>query len=123
MDWQGRTPLICAARVLWNAPEIFPSRDLGREETIRILVDAGADVTASDGKHKILPDSKLGHVASWGGGDIIRYLARRGSDIHQQRSYPKVVRLLGGVGALGGDKVTPLYGAAHNWNELVFKPS
>ena len=124
MDWQGRIPLICAARLLWNCPDPFPSRDLNREGKIRILVDAGADVTAMGrlerswsfiaGELEYLSDSLLGHVSIWGGGNIIRYLVSRGSDIHQQRSYPKDARFPRGIGALGGNTATLLHAAAHN---------
>ena len=114
-DGKGRTPLIRAARVLRDAPETFLSQDSGREETIRVLVDAGADVTASDGECDLFPDSPLGHVSSWGSGDIIQYLVGRGSDIHQRRSYVPDQGFP--ARAVGGDNVTPLHVAAHNWNE------
>ncbi|KAK4042792.1 ankyrin [Parachaetomium inaequale] len=127
LDWHGRTPLLCAARgLLWKVGRVSPLRDLDREETIRLLVDAGADLTASDrqdlswswvfGERSPFADSQLGHVSSWGGADIIRYLVGKGSDIHQQRSYPTDGCFPYGV---GGDKATPLHRAAHNWNEAA----
>ena len=115
MDWHGCTPLLCAARRLfWEDEHVSPLPDLDREETIRLLVDAGADLTASDLKgSNISPDSPLGHVTSWGGADIVRYLVSKGSDIHQQRSYltDKCFPY-----AVGGDKATPLHRAAYSWN-------
>ncbi|KAL2136170.1 hypothetical protein VTI74DRAFT_5223 [Chaetomium olivicolor] len=124
MDWQGRTPLLCAARGLfWQGVDAPPSRDLGREETIRLLVDAGANLTVSDrldlnwsttfGERDPFPDSPLGHVSGWDGADLVRYLAGKGSDVHQRRSYPKDACFPFGI---GGDKATPLHRAAHNWN-------
>ncbi len=134
--WTGRVVphyLICAARLLWNSPDPFPSRDLKLEGTIRILVDAGAGVTAMDtlerswsfiaGEREYLSDSPLGHVSIWGGGDNICYLVCRGSDIHQQRSYPKNARSPRGVGALGGNKATLLHALRTTGTRAVCKPS
>lgn len=119
-DGMGRTPLLCAVRgFLWQHPDANPPLDAGREETIRLLVDAGADLMVSDRKPALwgdadfLSDSPLGHVSRWGGADIIRYLAAKGSDIHQQRSYPRTGGFPYGV---GGDRATPLHWAAYNWN-------
>jgi ankyrin repeat protein len=126
MDWEGRTPLLCAARgspLFCQDAHALPSRQPDQEETIRLLVDAGADLTASDRldldcspahfERDPFPDSPLGHVSTWGSADIVRYLAGKGSDIHQRRSYPEDVNFPFGV---GGDKVTPLHRAAHSWN-------
>ena len=124
MDWQGRTPLLCAARSLfWQDADASLLRDFGREETIRLLVDAGADLTVSDrqdldgsvifGGVDPFSDSLLGHVLSWGSADIVRYLAGKGSDIYQQRLYPKDRNFPYSV---GGDKATPLHRGAYNWN-------
>ncbi|KAH8902032.1 ankyrin [Coniochaeta sp. PMI_546] len=119
-DHMGRTPLLCAVRgSLWQRPDANPPLDAGREETIRLLVDAGADLMVSDekpalwGNAHFLSDSPLGHVSRWGGADIIRYLAAKGSDIHQQRSYPVTRGFPYGV---GGGRVTPLHWAVYNWN-------
>jgi ankyrin repeat protein len=112
LDWQGRTPVLCCARLFWEDPEMSLETSLDREETIRLLVDAGADLTATDrrelnwspigGERDPLPDTPLGHVSSWGSADIIRYLIGKGSRIH----------------AIGGDKAaTPLHRAARDWNE------
>ncbi|KAK4035407.1 ankyrin [Parachaetomium inaequale] len=119
LDWNGRTPLLCAARSA-HVPRL---PDLDREETIRLLVDAGADLKATDrpdlswsfvfGERDPFPDSPLGHVMRWGSADIVRYLVGKGSDIHQQQSYPTDKCFPYGV---GGDKATPLHRAAHNWN-------
>ncbi len=121
MDRHGRTPLLCATRGLfWEGENVSSLPDLDRQKTIRLLVDAGADLTASDLKESTIfgerdpsPDSPLGHVTSWGGADIVRYLVSKGSDIHQRRSYLTDGCFPYGV---GGDKATPLHRAAHNWN-------
>ncbi|KAL2126295.1 hypothetical protein VTI74DRAFT_1231 [Chaetomium olivicolor] len=121
-DRHGRTPLLYAARNLfWEGENhVSPLPDLDREETVRLLVDAGADLTASDlkasdifGERDPSPDSPLGHVTSWGGADIVRYLVSKGSDIHQQRSYLTDECFPYSV---GGDNATPLHRAAYNWN-------
>jgi ankyrin repeat protein len=117
-DRLGSTPLLCAARgLVWHDADARPSRDLDQEETIRLLVDAGADLTVSDERDIgwSFPDTPFGHVSSWGGADIVRYLAGKGSDIHQRRSYPTDSLSLSSFG-VGGDQVTPLDRAAHNWN-------
>ncbi|OIW32727.1 ankyrin [Coniochaeta ligniaria NRRL 30616] len=123
LDGVGRTPLLCAASgFLWEDADTCPSRHPDREETIRLLVDAGADLTASDRQDlrwsytfhgSDLSDTPLGYISRWGSADIVRYVAGKGSDIHQQRSYPKMGCFPYGV---GGDKATPLHMAAHNWN-------
>jgi ankyrin repeat protein len=131
MDWEGRTPLLCAARgipFLWQDVDVAPSRYLEQLETIRLLVDAGADLTVSDRQDlrwspahfepDSFPDSPLGHVSRWGGADIVHYLAGKGSDIHQQRLYPKDGNFPFGV---GGNKATPLHRAAHNWNAAAVR--
>ena len=125
MDLQGSTPLVCAARGLfYEDVNAYPLRDLDQEETIRLLVDAGADLTASSDPRDVnwwatvsnrnfFHDSPLGHVLSWGSADIVRYLAAKGSNIHQQRSYPKDRCFPYGA---GGDKATPLHRGASDWN-------
>ncbi|KAK4118522.1 ankyrin [Parathielavia appendiculata] len=131
MDWAGRTPLLCAASgtpLFCQDADALPSRHLDQEETIRLLVDAGADLTASDrrdlswssihGERDPFPDSPLSHVSTWGGADIVRYLAGKGSDIHQRRSYPEDVNFPFGV---GGDQATPLHRAAHSWNAAAIQ--
>ncbi|KAB5554353.1 ankyrin repeat-containing domain protein [Coniochaeta sp. 2T2.1] len=122
----GRTPLLCAASGPFGEDaNACPSRQPGREETIRILVDAGADLTAwarrglcwsypGDESH-LFSDTPLGYVSTWGSADIVRYLADKGSDIHQQRSY-SIRGKLHLPYAAGGDKVTPLHLAAQSWN-------
>ncbi len=44
LDRKGRTPLLCCARADITRPEGDPNR----EATIRLLVDAGADLAATD---------------------------------------------------------------------------
>lgn len=98
-----------------------PSRQLDWEKTVRLLVDAGADLAVSDrldlgsagAGSASLTYTPLGYASCWGSADIVRYLASKGSDIHQQRSYPKDRCFLYGV---GGDKTTPLHRGAHHWN-------
>jgi ankyrin repeat protein len=121
LDWRGRTPLLCASRGPFSQ-EVDAKRG-SFEETIRLLVDAGADLTALDRRdldwspylldHEAFPDTPLGHVSAWGSGDIVRYLAGRGVDIHRRWSYPtaKSFRYVA-----GGDHVMPLHRAALNWN-------
>ena len=119
LDRYGCTPLLNAAR----APQIPCVRGHDREETVRLLVGAGANLTVSEQpKHKRnliygrpgpLFDSPLGHISAWGSSDIVRYLVSKGSDIHQQRSYPRDECIPYDV---GGDKATPLHRAAYNWN-------
>lgn len=114
-DSHGRTPLLCAAS---GPPGLGdPSLYLGREETIRLLVEAGADLTAS-GTHdhgwNDVVDTPLGFVSDWGSADIVRYLVGKGSDIRQRRSYYR--RGLFPLG-VGGDNVTPLHRAAQKWND------
>lgn len=124
LDWNGRTPLLCAASGPFGEDaDTCPSRHLSQEETIRVLVDAGADLTVSDRRdlswsitcdtNPLLPDTPLGYVSRWGSADIIRYIVGKGSDIHQQRSYHTRGYFSYGV---GGGKVTPLHLAAQNWN-------
>jgi ankyrin repeat protein len=131
VDWEGRTPLLCAARgipLFSPDADVLPSRYLDQVETIRLLVDAGADLTVSDrrdlswshvhGERDPFPDSPLSHVSSWGSADIIRYLAGKGSDIHQRRSYPKDATF---PFSIGGDKATLLHRAAYNWNAAAIQ--
>ena len=115
LDWKGCTPLLCCAMADITQPET--ARDPDRETTIRLLVDAGADLSATDrlevfwgdaGKHERCSDSLLGHVSCWGSADIIRYLVGKGSDIL-------------GIGGsnfhgIARRKVTPLHRAARDWN-------
>ncbi|KAK3899303.1 ankyrin [Staphylotrichum tortipilum] len=119
MDWESCTPLLCAARGSFSPDDyISPLRDLDQEETIRLLVNAGADLAVSDrrdlrwspgcGGRDPFPDSPLGHLSSWGGAGIIRYLAGKGCDIYQRRSYPKDGSFPIGV---GGDKPSWILGA------------
>lgn len=113
-DSHGRTPLLCVAS---GPPGLGDSSlYLGREETIRLLVEAGADLTAS-GTHdhgwNDVVDTPLGFVSAWGSADIVRYLAGKGSDIRQRRNYYR--RGLFPLG-VGGDNVTPLHRAAQKWN-------
>ena len=45
LDWRGQTPLLCCTRPFEDSLErCYPDR----EETIRLLVDAGADLAATD---------------------------------------------------------------------------
>jgi ankyrin repeat protein len=125
-DWQGRSPLLCAASGFSDSSflqyvDIPPSPQLDWEKTVRLLVDSGADLAVSDRRNlgsvgagsASLTDTPLGYVSCWGSADIVRYLARKGSEIHQQRSYPKDRCFPYGV---GGDKATPLHRGAHHWN-------
>ncbi|KAB5525556.1 ankyrin repeat-containing domain protein [Coniochaeta sp. 2T2.1] len=97
LDNDGRTPLLCAASgSSGEDANACPSHHPGREETIRLLVVAGADLTAWDRRDlrwddpgdwsHLLSDTPLGYVSTWGSADI------------------------------GGDKVTPLHLAAQSWN-------
>lgn len=123
MDSQGPTPLLCAASGFPGSScqdvHAVPSRQLDWEKTVRLLVEAGANLTVSDRRDlswaatALLHDTLLGYVARWGSADIVRYLVNKGSDIHQQRSYPQETCFPYGVGS---DKVTPLHRAAHHWN-------
>lgn len=121
LDWRGRTPLLCASR-----GPISHEVDAKRgswEDTVRLLVDAGADLTALNQRdldwspyvfdQGAFPDTPLGHVSAWGSGDIVRYLADRGADIHRRCSYPKEKSF---PYVAAGDNVTPLHRAALNWN-------
>ncbi|KAK4098143.1 ankyrin [Parathielavia hyrcaniae] len=135
MDWAGRTPLFCAARgtPLYGWQQFSQDADALTwryldQETIRLLVDAGADLTASGrrdlswnfigGERDPFPDSPLSHVSTWGSADFVRYLAGKGSDIHQRRSYPEDLNFPFGV---GGDKATPLHRAVHSWNAVAIQ--
>jgi ankyrin repeat protein len=119
LDWNGRTPLLNAAR----SPHVPCVRGNDREETVRLLIDAGANLTVSDqqyhtwsfihGEPDFFPDSPLGHVSAWGSADIVRYLVGKGCNIHQQLSYPTDERFPYSV---GGDMATPQHRAASNWN-------
>ena len=113
LDWRGQTPLLCCTRLpaFVEAPDYQTSlegRYPDREETIRLLVDAGADLAATDRQdldwstcsHEFA-NSPLGHVSSWGSADIIRHLASKGADVH----------------SVGSEKgATPLHQAARDWN-------
>ncbi|KAH8907770.1 ankyrin [Coniochaeta sp. PMI_546] len=114
------------SRCEWKGPssdEVGAKRG-SQEETVRLLVDAGADLTALDQRdldwcpyvfddEAVFPDTPLGHVSVWGSGDLVRYLADRRADIHRrcsyldEKSFPYVA---------AGDNVTPLHRAALNWN-------
>jgi len=121
LDWHGRTPLLCASRGPFSH-EVDAKRG-SWEETVRLLVDAGADLTALDQRdldwspyvfdQGAFRDTPLGHVSAWGSGDIVRYLADRGADIHRRCSYPKEESF---PYVAAGNNVTPLHRAALNWN-------
>ncbi|KAH8889202.1 ankyrin [Thozetella sp. PMI_491] len=99
---EGRTALMCAATGLHPSghSERCQRKDQ-REETIRILVEAGADVQTKWTTDGCNHDSVLGHIVSWAGADVIRYLAEKGSDIQ---------------GKGGHNMCTPLHEAAYAWN-------
>ncbi len=94
--------------------DIYALRSKQREQTIRILSEAGADVRVErQAMHGVSFKSVLGSAIKWGSGDIIRYLVERGSDMHEKRPYRNDAI---GPYRAGGDMVTLLHKAAHVWN-------
>ena len=114
-DMRGETPLLRAARqVSWPFHGKCPSPKEQREETIRILVDAGANIQAEgETTGWYSSETVLGRAVNWAGADILHFLAGQGADIRDRRSYAK--NSFHSYRA-GGDMVTPLHQAAHAWN-------
>ncbi len=77
---KGYTPLLCAAAgQLWPLNDIYALRSKQREQTIRILIQAGANVRVErQAMHGVPFKSVLGSAIKWGSGDIIRFLVEKG---------------------------------------------